>query len=105
MSDRLEERAEYIGEQIENAIKSLRSDYGSDRFSDMYQLIRFWDRMERYHSDPTAEICALLAEEDEAESREMAAEALYDSMREDCLPLAKSLGRIPWPACKTGGEE
>jgi len=102
--ERLEERAEYIGEQIWNAVEVLREDYGDNRFSDMYQLIRFMDRLDGYPGEPFSVICELLAAEDEQESEVMAAESLYDAMKEDCLPLAKSLGRIPWPACKTGGE-
>jgi len=103
--EKLEERAEYIGEQIRNAVEVLREDYGDNRFCDMYQLIRFMDRLDGYPGEPLYEICDLLAAESEQEDSVAASEALYDASKEDCLPMAKSLGRIPWPACKTGGEE
>lgn len=47
--------------------------------------------------------CEQEAERRIEESRIEASESAYEAQREDCLPVARSVARIPWPPCLTSG--
>lgn len=94
----IDEEAERIGEDIRHAYDTIKSENPS-RFSDEYVLLQFMDKV--FDSDTFSDICTELAREDLERKKRDASEALYEACKENCADVARNVGSIPWPACRT----